>query len=128
MDALVLGARKLVIKHTSGSQGVTSEGEIKALLRRERVAFAAKVRAARAALGWTQRELGSRVPLTQSSVYKMEQGTHDLRRSTVVRVEQRLESRKASNLKTCPVAASRSWFAKASFPSCWIDLLPVETY
>lgn len=51
MDALVLGTRKLGIKHTSASQGVPHEGEVKALLRRERAAFAAKVRAARAALG-----------------------------------------------------------------------------
>lgn len=32
------------------------------------------------------------MPLTQSSVYKMEQGTHDLRRSTAVRVEQVLKA------------------------------------
>ena len=43
-------------------------------------------------MGWTQRELGSRVSLTQKSVYKMEQGTHDLRRSTVVTVEQVLKA------------------------------------
>ena len=92
MDALVLGTRKLGMGHTSASQDVTHEGEVRASLRRERAAFAAKVRAARAALGWTQRELGSRVPLTQSSVYKMEQGTHDLRRSTAVRVEQVLKA------------------------------------
>ena len=31
---------------------------------------------------------GSRVSMTQKSIYRMEQGTHDLRRSTVVMVEQ----------------------------------------
>jgi predicted transcriptional regulator len=62
------------------------------MLRRERVIFAAKVRGARAVLGWSQRELGTRVPLTQKSVYRMEQGTHDLRRSTVVTVEQVLKA------------------------------------
>ena len=58
------------------------------MLRRERIAFAAKVRGARAILGWSQRELGLRVSMTQKSIYRMEQGTHDLRRSTIVMVEQ----------------------------------------
>jgi len=62
-----------------------------AVLRRERVTFAAKVRAARGVLGWSQRELGLRVSMTQKSIYRMEQGTHDLRRSTVVIVEQILK-------------------------------------
>src|SRR5262249_9657246 len=62
------------------------------LLRREQISFAAKVRGARAVLGWSQRELGARVSLTQKSIYRMEQGTHDLRRSTVVTVEQVLRS------------------------------------
>jgi predicted transcriptional regulator len=61
------------------------------VLRRERVTFAAKVRAARAVLGWSQRELGLRVSMTQKSIYRMEQGTHDLRRSTVVIIEQILK-------------------------------------
>ena len=43
-------------------------------------------------MGWNQDELGSRVPLTQKSVYKMEQGTHGLRRSTMVKVEQVLKA------------------------------------
>jgi transcriptional regulator with XRE-family HTH domain len=54
--------------------------------------FAAKVRGARAILGWSQRELGRRVALTQKSVYKMEQGTHGLRRSTVATVEHVLKA------------------------------------
>jgi transcriptional regulator with XRE-family HTH domain len=54
--------------------------------------FAAKVRGARAILGWSQRELGRRVSVTQKSVYKMEQGTHGLRRSTVATVEQVLKA------------------------------------
>jgi len=36
--------------------------------------------------------LGVRVSLTQKSVYRMELGTHDLRRSTVVTVEQVLKA------------------------------------
>jgi len=102
METLVPTNNKVRNKHTYECQGgsqprklagsAAREDEVGALLRRERVAFAAKVRTARAALGWTQRELGSRVSLTQKSVYKMEQGTHDLRRSTVVTVEQVLKA------------------------------------
>jgi len=66
--------------------------EVEAALRRERIIFAAKVRGARAVLGWSQRELGHRISLTQKSVYKMEQGTHGLRRSTVATVEQVLKA------------------------------------
>ena len=66
--------------------------QVGAMLRRERVTFAAKVRGARAILGWSQRELGARVSMTQKSIYRMEQGTHDLRRSTVVIVEQVLKA------------------------------------
>lgn len=88
--------------HTSSSQDAKEESispkhvdqddQIGTLARREQLAFAAKVRAARAALGWTQSELGSRVPLTQTSIYKMEQGTHGIRRSTVEKVEQVLKA------------------------------------
>jgi DNA-binding XRE family transcriptional regulator len=66
--------------------------EVEAALRRERMVFAAKVRGARAILGWSQRELGRRVALTQKSVYKMEQGIHGLRRSTVATVEHVLKA------------------------------------
>ena len=43
-------------------------------------------------MGWSQSELGARVSMTQKSVYRMELGTHDLRRSTVVMVEQVLKA------------------------------------
>jgi predicted transcriptional regulator len=66
--------------------------QVGAMLRRERVTFAAKVRAARGVLGWSQKELGARVSMTQKSIYRMEQGTHDLKRSTVVIVEQVLKA------------------------------------
>ena len=91
----MLARQKVRNTRTSVSQysvGTPADERVGALLRRERVAFAAKVRAARAALGWSQRELGARVSLTQKSVYRMEQGTHDLRRSTVVMVEQVLKA------------------------------------
>jgi transcriptional regulator with XRE-family HTH domain len=66
--------------------------EVETALRRERIVFAAKIRGARAILGWTQRELGRHVSLTQKSVNRMEQGTHDVRRSTVAIVEQVLKA------------------------------------
>jgi transcriptional regulator with XRE-family HTH domain len=65
---------------------------VDATLRRDRVTFAAKVRGARAILGWSQRELGARVSMTQKSIYRIEQGTHDLRRSTILTVEQVLKA------------------------------------
>jgi ribosome-binding protein aMBF1 (putative translation factor) len=66
--------------------------QVDAALRRERVTFAAKVRGARAILGWSQSELGTRVSMTQKSIYRIEQGTHDLRRSTILTVEQVLKA------------------------------------
>jgi ribosome-binding protein aMBF1 (putative translation factor) len=91
----VLARQKVRNRSTSVSQDTAetpADERVGALLRRERIAFAAKVRAARAALGWSQREFGARVSLTQKSIYRMEQGTHDLRRSTVVMVEQVLKA------------------------------------
>lgn len=111
METVVLASHKVGNKHTSVEVGklhtssnedakeelispkhVDQDDQIGTLARREQLAFAAKVRAARAALGWTQSELGSRVPLTQTSIYKMEQGTHGIRRSTVEKVEQVLKA------------------------------------
>ena len=51
-----------------------------------------KVRERRAILGWSQRELGARVSMTQKSIYRVEQGTHNLRRSTILTVEQVLKA------------------------------------
>ncbi len=53
------------------------------LIRLERRAFAAKIRAARAILGWSQSELGLRVGLTQRAIHKIEQGDTEPRRTTV---------------------------------------------
>ena len=55
-------------------------------IRVERHAFAAKIRLARAVLGWSQSELGRRVGLTQRAIHKLEQGdtepeTHDCPRA-----------------------------------------------
>jgi ribosome-binding protein aMBF1 (putative translation factor) len=86
-------ARQKVRKRRKSAMAPADHAEqVEVMLRRERVAFAAKIRGARAVLGWSQRELGERVSLTQKSVYRVEQGMHDLRRSTVVAVEQVLKA------------------------------------
>jgi transcriptional regulator with XRE-family HTH domain len=61
-------------------QGVPDLGE---LIRLERHAFAAKLRVARAVLGWSQSEFAVRVGLTQRAVHKLEQGDTEPRRMTV---------------------------------------------
>jgi len=48
----------------------------------DRVVFAAKIRLARAVLGWSQTELGLRVGLTQRAIHKLEQGETEPRRKT----------------------------------------------
>jgi DNA-binding XRE family transcriptional regulator len=58
------------------------------VLRLERRAFAAKVRMARAVLGWSQSELGFRVGLTQRAIHKLEQGETEPRRSTQHAIEE----------------------------------------
>jgi ribosome-binding protein aMBF1 (putative translation factor) len=100
MDALVVAAKGLKRRNLISQERHSRRGsllasgrvEAEAVLRRERTMFAAKVRGARAILGWSQRDLGLRVSMTQKSIYRMEQGTHDLRRSTVVIVEQVLKA------------------------------------
>jgi DNA-binding XRE family transcriptional regulator len=54
----------------------------------ERRAFAAKVRMARAVLGWSQSDLGRHVGLTQRAIHKLEQGETEPRRTTVRAIEQ----------------------------------------
>jgi DNA-binding XRE family transcriptional regulator len=58
-----------------------------ALVRRERRAFAAKLRMARAVIGCSQSELALHVGLTQRSVHKLEQGETEPRRATVYAIE-----------------------------------------
>ena len=87
-----VGSQPSTTSRSAPASSADRAAQVDATLRRERVTFAAKVRGARAILGWSQRELGARVSLTQKSVYRMELGTHDLRRSTVVTVEQVLRS------------------------------------
>ena len=61
--------------------------ELSELCRLERHAFAAKVRLARAVLGWSQSEFAFRVGLTQRAVHKLEQGDTEPRRTTVRAME-----------------------------------------
>jgi transcriptional regulator with XRE-family HTH domain len=58
------------------------------LLRLERCAFAAKVRMARAVLGWSQSEFAVRVGLTQRAIHMLEQGGTEPRRTTVRAIEE----------------------------------------
>ena len=57
-------------------------------IRVERHAFAAKVRLARAVLGWSQSELGTRIGLTQRAIHKLEQGETEPRRTTIHALEE----------------------------------------
>ena len=57
-------------------------------IRLERHAFAAKIRMARAVLGWSQTELGLRIGLTQRAIHNLEQGETEPRRTTVRALEQ----------------------------------------
>lgn len=57
-------------------------------VRMERHAFAAKIRVARAVLGWSQSDLAARVGLTQRAIHKLEQGETEPRRTTVRAIEE----------------------------------------
>lgn len=56
-------------------------------LRAERLAFAAKVRSARAILGLSQDQLARRIGLTQKSVHRIEQGSVDPKLQTQLKIE-----------------------------------------
>ena len=58
------------------------------LFKLERHAFAAKIRLARAVLGWSQSELGYRVGMTQRAIHKLEQGETEPRRTTMRALEE----------------------------------------
>ncbi|MGH6788379.1 MAG: helix-turn-helix domain-containing protein [Pseudolabrys sp.] len=57
-------------------------------VRMERHTFAAKIRVARAVLGWSQSDLAARVGLTQRAIHKLEQGETEPRRTTVRAIEE----------------------------------------
>jgi len=65
-----------------------SSHELGKLVQFGRHAFAAKVRLARAVLGWSQSELGRRIGLTQRAIHKLEQGETQPRRSTMWALEE----------------------------------------
>lgn len=60
----------------------------------ERRVLAAKVRLARAVLGWNQTELGRRIGLTQRAVHKIERGETEPRRTTLSALEEVWRERK----------------------------------
>jgi transcriptional regulator with XRE-family HTH domain len=62
--------------------------DVRALVESERRVFAAKLRAARAVLDWSQSDLAVRAGLTQRAVHKLEQGQTEPRRATVHAIEQ----------------------------------------
>ena len=62
--------------------------DVRAAVEGERKIFAAKLRAARAILGWSQGKLAERAGLTQRAVHKLEQGETEPRRMTIHSIEQ----------------------------------------
>lgn len=54
----------------------------------DRAQLAAKVRAGRAILGWSQSDLGQKTGLSQRSINRLELGAVDVRRSTALVIEE----------------------------------------
>jgi transcriptional regulator with XRE-family HTH domain len=65
----------------------THSKSIDKFVRTDRRALAAKIRLARAVLGWSQSELGTRIGLTQRAIHKLEQGETEPRRTTIHALE-----------------------------------------
>lgn len=55
-----------------------------AVIRQEQRIFAAKLRTARAVLGWSQTDLANQVGMTQRAIHKLEQGETEPRRATIL--------------------------------------------
>jgi len=53
--------------------------------------FAARMRAARAVLGWSQTDLGKKAHVTQRAIYRLEKGAVKPRRLTQVRISEVLK-------------------------------------
>jgi DNA-binding XRE family transcriptional regulator len=68
--------------------GASLEAELDLELAIKRVAFAGKVRAARAILGLNQEVFGRRIGLTQRSVHRIEQAAVQPKARTVYAIEQ----------------------------------------
>ncbi len=61
--------------------------EVEDTLRVERIAFAAKLRAARAVLGLSQSEFAQEIGLTQKSIHRIEQGAVQPKHRTILKIE-----------------------------------------
>jgi DNA-binding XRE family transcriptional regulator len=57
----------------------------------ERLIFAARMRAARAVLGWSQTELGKKAHVTQRAIYRLEKAAVQARRLTQARIDKAFE-------------------------------------
>jgi len=68
--------------NNQASDPASSRREIKT----ELLLFAAQMRAARAALGWSQTELGRRAKVTQRAIYQLEKAAVRARHQTEVRI------------------------------------------
>ena len=71
-----------------GAHLTSGSNDLRAPVQLERDVFAAKVRLARAVLGWSQSELGRRIGLTQRAIHKLEQGMTEPRRTTLSALEE----------------------------------------
>ena len=89
------------------------------LFKLERYAFAAKIRLARAVLGWSQSELGFRIGMTQRAIHKLEQGETEPRRTTMRALE---EIWREHHIVFEDLADGG--FASASVRKCWSSRLP----
>jgi DNA-binding XRE family transcriptional regulator len=56
-------------------------------IRPERLLLAAKMRAGRAVLGWSQTQLGKKANLTQRAIYRLEKGATQARQKTELQIE-----------------------------------------
>jgi DNA-binding XRE family transcriptional regulator len=57
----------------------------------ERLVFAAKLRAARAVLGWSQTKLGKKAQVTQRAIYQLEKAACKARQRTRARIDKVFE-------------------------------------
>lgn len=57
----------------------------------ERLVFAARMRAGRAVLGWSQTELGKKAHVTQRAIYRLEKAAVQARRLTQARIDKVFE-------------------------------------
>ncbi len=60
------------------------QSALAAVIRQEQRIFAAKLRTARAVLGWSQTDLANHVGMTQRAIHKLEQCETEPRRATIL--------------------------------------------